>query len=162
VVKRYERKPAQLAPHWWTHLCWAFDARLNKGAAEYGDESFDLPLLDLRTEILEELVDAVGWLFLAWCRVQSPRLKRAAAATRKRFLERVRIRLQTGAWTQHEPDPAREVERLAALAACQWASMRQDLEGLMSAVRDIEFARCPKSQPPAGDAYIGRRGGLSE
>jgi hypothetical protein len=163
VVRRRERKAAPLAPHWWNHLCWAFDARLDKGARAYGDESFERPLLDLQTEVLEELVDAVGWLFVLWCQVR--RFKGATILRRKRFLEAVRVRLQVGQWTAPEPMPQREIERLATLAACQWAAMRQSLEHLRSAAFAIEAAECAakhKTTARAGDAYIGRRGGLSE
>lgn len=45
-------------------------ARLKKGAAEYGDESFNKPPEVLRQEILEEIEDICGWAYVLWVRVQ--------------------------------------------------------------------------------------------
>jgi hypothetical protein len=163
VVKRRTRKASTHAPHWWLHLVWAFDARLDKGAKQYGDESFARPLQEIEREILEELVDTVGWLFVAWCRVQS--IASPAARARKRFLAAVCTRLLIGAWVKREDKPAAEIERLAAVAACQWEQMRSSLEHLGSRVFALEAEACAakhQNTTRTGDAYIGRRGGLSE
>ena len=54
--------------------CWpefetAMKEKLRKGFADYGDASFDLPPLELLSEILEELEDTAGWSMLLWQRV---------------------------------------------------------------------------------------------
>lgn len=41
--------------------------RLQKGSVEYGDRSFERTAYATVTEILEEQVDQVGWLFVLWC-----------------------------------------------------------------------------------------------
>lgn len=57
----------------------ALRARLAKGDVEYGDKSFDSPLLP--EEILEEIVDIAGWAFVLWVQMQE-RLGRLETAAR--------------------------------------------------------------------------------
>ncbi len=45
-------------------------ARLEKGAREYGDSSFDRPTAELFDEIEEELVDIAGWTVVLLHRLQ--------------------------------------------------------------------------------------------
>lgn len=46
------------------------DARMRDGYEEYGDESFDRPLLTLIKEIEEELLDICGWGMITYSRIQ--------------------------------------------------------------------------------------------
>lgn len=43
--------------------------RLQRGAATYGDLSFDKPLATTADEILQELEDVAGWAAIAWVRI---------------------------------------------------------------------------------------------
>jgi hypothetical protein len=52
-------------------------ARLAKGAKEYGDASFNKPILDSTDEILEEIEDIAGWSFILWAQAKR-RLRRVA------------------------------------------------------------------------------------
>ncbi|MDX8151114.1 hypothetical protein SK069_05880 [Patulibacter brassicae] len=45
-------------------------ARLEAGAAEYGEASFDRTLDDLLTEVAEEFLDAIGWTTIALARLR--------------------------------------------------------------------------------------------
>jgi len=44
-------------------------ARLDAGAREYGDASFQRPAAELIDEIQQELEDVAGWGFLLWVRL---------------------------------------------------------------------------------------------
>lgn len=44
-------------------------SRLNHGAVEYGEASFERPILELITEIKEELADVAGWSWIMWHRL---------------------------------------------------------------------------------------------
>ena len=44
-------------------------SRMNIGHEEYGDESFDRPLLALINEIEEELLDICGWGMITYSRI---------------------------------------------------------------------------------------------
>jgi hypothetical protein len=61
----------------------AFVARLRerwkKGAEEYGDASFEAPLLRTSEEMLQEIEDIAGWAFIAWCQLHR-RLQRLVIA----------------------------------------------------------------------------------
>ncbi len=41
-------------------------ARLEAGAREYGDKSFDTPLPAISGNLLEEVEDVAGWAFVMW------------------------------------------------------------------------------------------------
>ena len=45
-------------------------SRLQRGAATYGDSSFDKPLATTADEILQELEDVAGWAAIAWVRIK--------------------------------------------------------------------------------------------
>lgn len=45
-------------------------ARLKVGAQQYGDRSFQRPLVEVLGEIEQELVDIAGWGLIAWVRLQ--------------------------------------------------------------------------------------------
>lgn len=45
-------------------------SRLQRGAATYGDTSFDKPLATTADEILQELEDVAGWAAIAWVRIK--------------------------------------------------------------------------------------------
>lgn len=43
--------------------------RLDNGRRDYGDSSFERPLLQLIEELKQELEDQAGWAFIAWARM---------------------------------------------------------------------------------------------
>lgn len=45
-------------------------ARLEVGAKEYGDISFERPIYELLEEIEQELLDQSNWAFIAFVRIQ--------------------------------------------------------------------------------------------
>jgi len=53
-------------------------ARMEKGAAAYGDASFSRPPEELSREIAEELLDVCGWSFILWTRIETLRHRTAA------------------------------------------------------------------------------------
>jgi hypothetical protein len=57
-------------PERWLEFVAAVERRLEKGAAVYGDRSFDLASPRLLDEVLEELEDVSGWSFVLWCRLR--------------------------------------------------------------------------------------------
>ena len=64
---------------WWKGLVPGFvakmESRLAAGQREYGDASFDRPIAELIDEVEEEIIDQVGWSFIAWSRIVSLREK---------------------------------------------------------------------------------------
>lgn len=51
----------------------ALTERLDKGAAQYGDRSFDRPVDQLLAELQQEALDLAGWGFVLWERVRRDR-----------------------------------------------------------------------------------------
>ena len=49
-------------------------ARLEAGASEYGDASFDKSTPSLIDEIQQELEDVSGWAFILWAKLERLRL----------------------------------------------------------------------------------------
>ncbi len=49
----------------------AVETRLDKGAREYGERSFERPPGELVGEVMQELEDVVGWSFILWCRLRA-------------------------------------------------------------------------------------------
>ncbi len=56
----------------------AVNARLEQGAREYHDASFDRPLPELLEELEREALDLAGWGYIVWERIQ--RMRAAARA----------------------------------------------------------------------------------
>ena len=44
--------------------------RLRTGAEQYGNSSFERPLMDVIGEIEQELLDTSGWSLVVWTRLQ--------------------------------------------------------------------------------------------
>lgn len=59
----------------WPVFAEAILSRLDKGAVEYGDKSFDADSVTLLDEIEEELLDVIGWAFPLFCRIQKLKAK---------------------------------------------------------------------------------------
>lgn len=55
-------------------------ARLESGAREYGDASFERPATELVDEVMEEIEDICGWSLLLWARLDRLREHVARAA----------------------------------------------------------------------------------
>jgi hypothetical protein len=79
-AKRVRDNPSVLkpdpTPEYEKHLPEFIDlmkTRLAAGHIEYGDGSFDRPLLDLLAEIEEEILDQVNWSFIQWVRLKAER-----------------------------------------------------------------------------------------
>lgn len=51
----------------------AVAVRLNQGAQDYKDESFNKPLRQLLDELEQEALDLAGWGFIAWEKIQRMR-----------------------------------------------------------------------------------------
>lgn len=53
---------------------WVFlrelEARLNKGAQEYGNKSFNRSFKDLTDEVLQEYLDIAGWAYVGWAKAK--------------------------------------------------------------------------------------------
>ena len=45
--------------------------KLERGAKEYGDASFDRPRDELWGEIQEECIDIAGWAYVLWLKVEA-------------------------------------------------------------------------------------------
>lgn len=54
--------------------------RLQKGAVEYGDASFDKPIPETIEQLMEEVEDIAGWAFVLWGNLHK-RLDRIRRAT---------------------------------------------------------------------------------
>ena len=49
------------------------NARLDAGAHEYGDTSFDRPIASTLDELEDEVVDVAGWAFVLWVQLRRRR-----------------------------------------------------------------------------------------
>lgn len=59
--------------HKWKEFADKIEKRLEVGAEEYGDKSFSNPAIKTIDDILEELMDVVGWTFILSVRVNDLR-----------------------------------------------------------------------------------------
>lgn len=57
--------------------------RLEAGAVEYGEQSFERPVAQILSEMQEELLDVAGWAFIGWTRLQRLRAACVANAVRQ-------------------------------------------------------------------------------
>lgn len=57
----------------WPHFAALVQARLERGATDYGDRSLEKPPATLADEIAEELADVCGWSVVLYTRVQALR-----------------------------------------------------------------------------------------
>ena len=46
------------------------NARMEKGADEYGERSWSKDPVELCGEVMEELADVAGWAGIMWCRLE--------------------------------------------------------------------------------------------
>lgn len=53
------------------NFCDAVQARLEKGAIVYGNESFQAPPVLLLEELQQEALDLAGWGFVLWSRIEA-------------------------------------------------------------------------------------------
>lgn len=98
-------------------------ARWAHGAVAYGDQSFEKPLAVTADEVLQELVDAVAWGFVAWAQTRS-RLQAAthSAASIETMLGKVRELQAERDALRHQLAEVRET--LAAAPQCPtWAAL---------------------------------------
>lgn len=52
------------------HFVSRLRARLDAGAATYGDVSFTRPAVELVDEVMQELEDVCGWSLILWLRLE--------------------------------------------------------------------------------------------
>lgn len=160
-------RSAGVSPWWFQLLSWQLQARWKQGHLEYGDRSFAQPASELRFEVLQELVDVVGWLFVLW---RSRQVQRGLAKDRRRserrFLAAVRRHVLIGDLAQRsiakitsEADVLCEIERLAALASLQWNEVEKRLALICGAVAALQQ---PTETHITDEAHRGQRGGVRE
>lgn len=159
-----------MAEPWWIdQLGWLLQARWKKGAEQYGEQSFGLRPQEIQREILQELVDVPGWLFVLWRSLQRNRW-RSRTGAENAFLRAVRKRVTDGRFEAPQPeeitttlDVLREIERLAAVGACNWQAGRARLESLCSRIEAITLAKRPKTKDRISDQPTkGQRGGYRD
>ena len=78
----------------WPSFAAAVEARLEAGAATYGDRSFGRALEDLLGELQQECLDLAGWGFALWARLE--RLKAAAGRLQAPGVSRRQARVRSG------------------------------------------------------------------
>jgi len=66
----------------WPTFAAATLKKMEAGALEYGDVSFDVSSGKLAAEIEQELLDVVGWGFILWNRIQNLKAKLAELEAR--------------------------------------------------------------------------------
>jgi len=62
-------------PDGWDEFVATIQERLEVGAREYGDSTFDMNGKELVGEIAEELLDICGWSFFLWLKLRRIRKK---------------------------------------------------------------------------------------
>lgn len=67
-----ERRESQrIKPRWkedWPKCKKKLEKRMRDGHRDYGDRSFERPLVALLDEVEEEILDQINWSFIAWTR----------------------------------------------------------------------------------------------
>lgn len=159
---------------WFSGLSRTLSTRWAKGAREYGDRSFSEPARKLADEILEELADVIGWLFVLWHAQVVERLTHGRVGRRPRdrwqsqawFLRDVAARLESGSlsatnatWRRPLAREAvsNEIVRLAAVAALRWWQTRNSLDRICAALAP----QMPEGPLPIPEHNFRRRGGLT-
>jgi len=132
-------------------------ARLDRGAAEYGNQSFVKSVAATVREIMEEQVDQVGWLYVLWCQAaRKLPMSRDQLALRQVYRQDLehRIRRNDRRMPHHAGAGAanamQEIEILALDLFLQNAELKRRL---IPIARAIEVAQ--QIEP---DRYRGRRG----
>jgi hypothetical protein len=135
--------------------------RLDRGASEYGNQSFVKPVAATVREILEEQVDQVGWLYVLWCQAaRKLPMIRDQLALRQVFAQDLEHRIRRNdRRVPHElgggaASAMQEIEVLALDLFLQNAELKRRL---LPIARAIEVAQ--SIQP---DQYRGRRGGTRD
>lgn len=164
-MPRRKAKPPSVAEDrawWFGEIAAQSRARIEKGRAEYGDESFERAPRELEIEILEEAVDIVGWIYVLW---RSLHIDPDADVSEGKFLRAVRENIAAQTFGspparrfETRDEVLRDIERMAAVAAVQWRGLRQRLGPIMTGAMLTEPRPEPIVEPPA---RVGRRGGLS-
>lgn len=137
------------------------NTRLDRGASEYGNQSFLKPVAATVREILEEQVDQVGWCYVLWCQAaRKCQLSRDQLALRQLFFQNLehRIRRNDRRTPVDNPNGApgcmQEIEILAFDLFLQNAELKRRL---LPIARAIEVAQAIEPNP-----YRGRRGGTRD
>lgn len=137
--------------------------RLDRGAAEYGNQSFAKPVNDTLEEILEEQIDQVGWCYVLWCQAaRKTDMVRDQATLRLAFAERLAHRIRRNdRRAPHEggfggaASCMAELEVLAIDLFLQHQELRRRLTPI---ARAIEVAQVVHHDSP----FRGRRGSVRD
>lgn len=135
-------------------------ARLEHGAAEYGDQSFAKPVAQTEREIVAEAVDQVGWCYILWCQAaRKTDLSRRQDVLRGEWLQRIEARLRrrdrSSPFPPNTASPAAVMVELEVLALDLFERHQDLVRRLHPLVRAIEVA----AAMPAPYVPRGRRGG---
>jgi hypothetical protein len=136
--------------------------RLDRGAQEYGNQSFLKPVASTVREILEEQVDQVGWCYVLWCQAaRKLPMTRDQLALRQVFFQDLEHRIRrndrrTAVETGNGPENCmQELEVLALDLFLQNAELQRRL---LPIARAIEVAQAIQPHNP----FRGRRGGTRD
>ena len=94
-------------------------ARLEKGAQEYGDESFYKPSGELVREIEEELLDVANWSSILAATCKSPpalRLLMRLSRTSQLMSDQLRLEVERGTFDDRSFPPSRDAGVMVGLA----------------------------------------------
>lgn len=124
--------------------------RWAEGAARYGDASFGRPMVETVRQILEELEDVPGWLFVLWVQARVAAGEVLDLAQRRdleeEFLRRMREHHDTR-------NAVQEVEWIAGCGFERWRNIRMTLAGVLHQLGTLQ---------PAGEATKGPRGSIRD
>jgi hypothetical protein len=143
--------------------------RLQQGAAQYGNESFERNRFTNVGEVLAEQLDTAGWLFVLWVQarnhVRRIQLTKAVLARfQKQFLTAVGTWIELGIKLfEDKEDPLTttgaildELTKLAAGAFFTWRTLQQRLDHVVNKLAQITV------NSGARQEHIGKRGGISD
>lgn len=167
-MPRRKAKAHLVAPDraWWLgELAASLHERWQQGAKDYGNRSFEMRPLEISLNVLQELIDVPGWLFVLSAS-RAAELLPPNEEGQGQFLRAVRDRIASGNFKRSSgkletPEAIlEEIVRLAAIGACHWWQMRQEITTVYVAI-NVGYARRDKAKPIVEPpTRVGRRGGL--
>lgn len=127
-----------------------FADRLRKrwadGAARYGDASFGRPMVETVRQVLEELEDVPGWLFVLWVQARVAAGEVLDLAQRHEleedFLRAMRV-------PRERRNAVQEIEWIAGCGFERWRSIRMTLAGVLHQLGTLQPA-CEATKGPRG------------
>jgi hypothetical protein len=144
-------------------------ARLQKGAIEYGNESFGRSTTGLVQEVLAEQLDTAGWLFVLWVQARN-RQKRVDLTAGVRARYQLQFLTAVGTWIELgimlDDDPGEmattgaicdELTKLAAGAFFTWQALEKRLDHAINKLLAITTSNGHRLPD-----FIGKRGGTRD